>query len=135
MSEFKPTGFRLESIVARVVAPAEEKIDGAITELRLAVGHGYLKDKGTPEQKFVDTGVSYVTYIAGKGYGDALKQFGKGDLVEIVGGPQLVTRNWEKDDGTKGAVLEARFGTVVLLEAKGENPNAAAAAPAKGFAS
>lgn len=136
MSEgFKPSGFRLESIVGRVVAPAEEKFNGDQTELRIAVGHGYLKDKGTESQKFVDTGTTWVTYIAGKGYGEPLKAFGKGDLIEIAGGPQLVTRNYEKDGNpTGGAVVEARFGKIELLQAKGEATASQSTAPNKGFA-
>ena len=129
MGEFKPTGFRVDSIVARVVAPAEDKFDGNQTELRLAVGHGY-KDKETGE--FKNTGATFVTYIAGKGYGEPLKQFGQGDLIEIVNNPQLVTRNYEKD-GEKRGIIEVRFGDIVLLEAKGDKPATGGSNAAKGF--
>jgi hypothetical protein len=113
---FKPTGIRASSIVGRAAAPAEDKLDGKITELRLAIGHGY-KDKQTGEWK--DTGTTWLTYTASGDWAQALKSVGKGDLVEISDA-SVETRTFTRKDGTEGLGVQARFGNLEILEAKGE---------------
>lgn len=119
---WEPSGFKVSEYVGRVVAPAEDKLDGKVTELRIAVSHGYKnKDDGT----YVQTGTTFVTHSANADYAGPLKAVGQGDLVKVSGNPQLTTRNYDKADGTKGAAVESRFGTVELLEKKGESTGGA----------
>lgn len=112
---FEPSKI-VANIVGRVVAPAEQKFDGALTELRVAVGHRR-KDQQTGE--YVDDGTTWVTYKANGEYGKPLQAFGKGDLVKIVDG-DIRTREFERKAGGTGLQVDVRFGTIELLEAKGE---------------
>lgn len=121
---WEPSGFKVSEYVGRVVAPAEDKLDGKVTELRIAVGHGYAAKDGSG---FKETGVTYVTHSANADYAGPLKAVGQGDLVKVSGNPQLTTRNYDKTDGTKGAAVESRFGTVELLEKKGEGKSGSSA--------
>lgn len=122
MSDFVPSGIR-GRIVGNVVAPAEEKFEGRVVELRIAVGHGY-RDKATNEWK--DTGTTWVTYSASGEWGEALKAFGKGDRVQIED-TAIETKTYQKRDGTEGLAVNARFGTIELLEAKQEKVGAESA--------
>lgn len=110
---FKPSGIK-GSIVGRVVAAPEDKFDGKITELRIAVDHGY-KDKQSGEWK--ETGTTWLTYTASGEYGKALYEFQKGDLIE-VSDAAIDTRTYTKRDGGEGLQITARFGTLELLERK-----------------
>lgn len=113
---WKPSRITPQGIVGRVVAPAEEKFNGKVTELRIAVGHQY-KDRETGEYK--DSGTTWLTYAAGGEYADNLKVFGKGDLVEITGDWSLESRQYDKDGETR-QVQTVRWGSIELLERKGE---------------
>lgn len=114
---WKPSRISPQGIVGRVVAPAEDKFDGKVTELRIAVGHQY-KDKSTQEYK--DSGTTWLTYSAAGEYADSLREFGKGDLVEISGDWSLETRQFPKQDGSTGEAVGVRWGNIALLERKGE---------------
>src|SRR4051812_13009276 len=103
---FKPSGIRASSIVGRVVAPAEDKFDGKVTELRIAISHGY-KDKQTEEWK--ETGTTWLTYSATGEWAEPLREFGKGDLVEITDAA-VETRTYDRKDNTQGVQVTARFG-------------------------
>lgn len=118
---FKPSGIRASSIVGRVVAPAEDKFDGKFTELRLAIGHGHKKD-GT----WTETSTTWLTYTASGDYAAPLREFGKGDLVEITDAA-VETRTYEKKTGGEGLQVTARFGNIELLESKREPVGAEAA--------
>ena len=119
---FKPSGIRASSIVGRVVAPAEDKLDGKITELRLAIGHGYKKDG-----EWTETSTTWLTYVASGDWAAPLRSFGKGDLVEITDAA-VETRTFDKKDGSQGIGVTARFGSIDLLEAKGEREKVGAEA-------
>lgn len=114
MTGFKPSGIRASSIVGRVVAPAEDKFDGKFTELRLAIAHGYKAADGWKE-----TGTTWLTYAASGEWADALREFGKGDLVEITDA-SIETKTYERKAGGEGLQVTARFGTIELLESKRE---------------
>lgn len=113
MAGFEPSGISHATIVGRVVAPAEQKFNGDVTELRLAIGHGYKKD-----DVWTPTGTTFLTYVTNKDYSAPSLSVGQGDLVKIVDSA-VSTRNYDKADGTKGSQVEARFGTLELLEKKG----------------
>ena len=113
---FKPSGITHATIVGRVVAPAEDKLNGAVTELRVAVGHGFSSKDGGP---YRETGTTWLTYSASGDYANPLRAFGKGDLIEIVDAA-LSSREYETRDGEKRTTVEARYGTATLLERKGE---------------
>lgn len=113
---FKASGIRASSIVGRVVAPAEDKFDGRVTELRIAISHGY-KDKTTEEWK--ETGTTWLTYSATGEWAEPLREFGKGDLVEISDAA-LETRAFDRRDGSHDVGVTARFGSIELLESKRE---------------
>lgn len=121
MADFIPPK-AVVTIVGNVVAPAEEKFDGNLTELRVAVNKRK-KDRDTGE--WVDNGTDWYTYKASGEYGAPLKQFGKGDQIRIKEGV-LETREYAKKDGNSGLALDVRFGEVELLESKAaasaENP-------------
>lgn len=107
------------TIVGRVVAPAEDKFDGKLTELRVAVGHRRKDQSG----EYVDDGTTWITYKANGEWGAPLKAFGKGDLIKITDAA-LQTREFERKAGGTGLQIDARFGQVELLEAKGERDSA-----------
>ena len=111
---FKPSKIQVSSLVGRAVAGAEEKFDGQLVELRIAVGHRKPDGNGGYE----DAGTTWLTYKASGEYAAPLKTVGKGDLVEVTDAV-LESREWESN-GEKRSALEARFGTLTILERKGE---------------
>lgn len=117
MGTFKPTRISPQGVVGRVVAPAEDKFDGKLTEIRLAIGHGY-KDKQSGEWK--DTGTTWLTYAASGDYAAPLKAAGKGDLVEITGDWSLETREYPKKDGTTGLGVTVKFGDFAVIDSKSD---------------
>ncbi len=121
---WKPSKISPAGIVGRVVAPAESKFDGKVTELRIAVGHSY-KDRETGEYK--DSGTTWLTYSAAGSYADALTDFGKGDLVEITGDWSLETRQYTTREGEERNATTVRWGEIALLERRGEGRDAVAA--------
>lgn len=118
---FKPSKIQASSIVGRAVAAPEEKFDGELVELRIAVGHR--KKSG---DEYVDNGTTWLTYKANGEYATPLKAVGKGDLVEITDAV-IESREYQKDGETRSA-LEARFGSLEILERKGEGQKPAATA-------
>lgn len=121
MGNWKPSRISPDGIVARVVAPAEDKFDGKVTELRLVVGHQY-KDRNTGEYK--DSGQTWLTYSAAGEYADNLRSFGKGDLVEITGSWSLETRQYTDKNAVQQNAVGVRWGNIELLERKGEGRQA-----------
>lgn len=118
---FKPSKIQASSIVGRAAADPEEKFDGQLVELRIAVGHR--KKDG---DEYVDNGTTWLTYKANGEYATPLKAVGKGDLVEITDAV-IESREYQKNGETRSA-LEARFGSLEILERKGEGQKPAAAA-------
>lgn len=117
---FKPSRIQVASLVGRAVAGAEEKFDGQLVELRVAVGHRKPDGNGGYE----DAGTTWLTYKASGEYAAPLKAVGKGDLVEIT---EAVLESREyTSNGEKRSSLEARFGTLTILERKGERDGGAA---------
>ena len=127
---WKPSKISPAGIVGRVVAPAESKFDGKVTEVRLAVGHSY-KDRETGEYK--DSGTTWLTYAAAGEYAQVLTEFGKGDLVEITGDWSLETRQYTTRDGDERSAVTVRWGQIDLLERKGEGREAVAAVAQDGW--
>lgn len=96
----------------RVVAdPEEKRFDngGSIVELPIYVNHS--RKNG---EEWVDAGTSKIKYVASGEYGDKLKQFVKGNIVKVTDAATQA-REFERQDGTKGLSIEARFGTIELL--------------------
>lgn len=112
---FKPSGISPKGIVGRVVADAEEKFNGSVTEIRLAIDHGY-KDKTSGEWR--KTSTTWLTYSAAGAYAGPLSVASKGDLVEISGDWALETREYDRKDGTKGLQVTARYGDFEVIEFK-----------------
>jgi hypothetical protein len=125
---FKPSKIQVSSLVGRAVAGAEEKFDGGLAELRIAVGHRKPDGNGGYE----DAGTTWLTYKASGEYTAPLLAVGKGDLVEITDAV-LESREWESN-GEKRSALEARFGTLTVLERKGERDGGATGAASVGAA-
>jgi hypothetical protein len=104
---FEPPRIRAE-IIGTVVADAEEKFNGTLHELRIAVNQSK-KDKDTGE--WVDNGATYVTYAGSGEYGEALKAFHKGAQVKITDA-KVETRTYPRKDGSEGIQITARFGEI-----------------------
>lgn len=119
MADFIPPKITA-TIVANVVAPAEEKFDGNLVELRLAVGS---RRKNRDSGEYEDGPTTWVTYKANGEFGTPLKAFGKGDRIRITDA-NLEAREYAKKDGSTGLALDARFGEVELLESKAEKASA-----------
>lgn len=116
MSDFIPSGIGSKfGVVGNVVAPAEDKFDGALTELRIAVGHGYKKDGG-----WVDTSTTYLTYQATGDYALPLKEAEKGDRVAITGNWSLETKPFTRNDGSEGLGITVKFGDFAILDRKAD---------------
>ena len=111
---FKPSKIQISSLVGRAVDAATEKFDGQLVELRIAVGHRKPDGNGGYE----DAGTTWLTYKANGEYAAPLKSVGKGDLIEITDAV-LESREYTSN-GEKRSSLEARFGTLTILERKGE---------------
>lgn len=99
---------------ARIVAEPELAYTPnghAVCKIRVAVNHSR-KDKATDQWQ--DTGTTWISIsIFGKNAEPAAAHLAKGDAVHING--QLVTREYEKKDGTKGSSLELEYATVSKL--------------------
>lgn len=109
----------------RVVADPEVKTfdnGGSNVSLPIYVNHRRKDQSG----EWADAGTSRITYIASGEYGEALKQFKKGNIVQVTDAATQA-REFERKDGTKGLAIEARFGTIELINEGG----AAQEAPAK----
>lgn len=83
-----------------------------LSQVRVAIGQGY-KDKNTNEWK--DTGTLWVTVT---GRTDDIGHVRKGDKVRLDDA-RLEAREFERKDGSIGQAFETRFGTLTVLESKG----------------
>lgn len=114
------TGIHIDNIVG--VAGGEKTVrhfenGGGQAELSVAVSHGY-KNKQTNE--WVDTGTSWIRVKATADYAaDNWPEVGKGDKVRLNGG-RLETREFERNDGTKGQSFELVYAEVQVLVAKNQ---------------
>lgn len=89
---------------------------GSQAELSIAVGQGYKKDGS-----WVDTGTTWYTLVAAADYAaDKWPVVSKGDKVRLDEG-RLETREFERKDGSKGQAFTIRFGTLSVVESKGDN--------------
>jgi single-stranded DNA-binding protein len=110
-------------VVGNAAGPATVKSfnnGGSQAELSVAVGKGY-KDK---DDKWVDTGTDWYTYIASEKYADDnWPDVGKGDKVRIDEG-RLDLRPYVTKNGEAAVDAQVRFGTLVIVEkAKGKSGN------------
>lgn len=119
MSEgFVPSGIGVKfGVVGNVVAPAEDKFDGKLTELRIAVGHGY-KDK--QDGTWHDTSTTYLTYQASGEYAAPLHEAEKGDRVQISGNWSLETKPFSRKDGTEGLGITVSYGDFAIIDRKAD---------------
>lgn len=122
MADFKPSGIRA-TIVGNISSGPEDKFNGSLTEVSVAVDHGYKKDG-----QWTKTGTTFVTYGASGDWAGPLHALAVGDRVELED-VALETRVYEKADGTKERAVSARFGTVTVLERKADRATSTAAAP------
>lgn len=112
MSDFIPSGIGSKfGVVGNVVAPAEDKFDGKLTELRIAVGHGYKKDGA-----WVDTSTTFLTYQASGEYAEPLKAAEKGDRVAITGNWSLETKPFKRNDGSEGLGITVSYGDFAIID-------------------
>lgn len=93
----------------------------AVCKLRVAVNHSK-KDKQSGQ--WSDIGTTWLNVSAiGKHAEPWAAHFVKGDAVQVSG--QLVTREYEKRDGTKGVSLDLEYATVSKLppmQPRGDSP-------------
>ena len=125
MSEINPKNFTgtTVTVVGRAGGPAEVKQigSGSQTQLSIAVSKGY-KNKVTDE--WVDTGTDWYTLTAQPEYAaENWPDVESGDKVR-VDDSRLELKGYLKKDGTAGVDATLRFGTLVILEKKGENSEA-----------
>lgn len=129
MTDFKPS--RATVNVVGTVGRVEQKFDGQLTEVSIAVNKGY-KDKNT--QQWVDTGTDWYTFIT---RGDwqanvAALNLQGGDRVEVTDA-KLEHREYEKRDGSPGIACELNFGEIVVLERKADRQQASGGSEGGGF--
>lgn len=95
---------------ARVIGSPELKFTPsgtAVCDLRVAVNHS----KKTPSGEWQDIGTTWITVsLFGKDAEIAASEINDKDLVMITG--DLITEDWQKQDGTKGSSLKLRYATV-----------------------
>lgn len=84
-----------------------------ILELSIPINEGYKKDG-----EFIQTGTTWYTYSAAGEYAANLSTVNKDDKIRIDDAKQEVRKYTTKDGVTKLGI-ELRFGTLVVLEAKG----------------
>lgn len=133
MADFKPSGIRA-NIVGNVGRAAEDKFDGKLTEVSIAVDHGYKKDG-----EWVKSGTTWVTYAASGDWAAPLRELAVGDRVELED-VAVETRTYDKADGSSGMQVTARFGTITILDRKADRDGGSSASAeatwddnAKGF--
>lgn len=122
MSDVNPKNFdgTTVTLVGRAGGPAEVKEfkNGSQAQLNIAVGKGY-KNKQTDE--WVDTGTDWYTLTATADYAaDNWPNVETGDKVR-VDDARLELKGYEKKDGTPGVDATLRFGTLVIVDKKGES--------------
>lgn len=90
-------------VEARVVAPVEirrTKNGHEVGEMRAVLNHSR-KDK---DGKYQEDGATFFNIIAWKEKAIELKEFAKGEVIEVKGA--IKSREYQRKDGTKGSALE-----------------------------
>lgn len=108
-------------IVGRAGGPVEVKefAKGSQAQLSIAVGTGYMKGKGTPDQEWVDTGTNWYTLTAQADYAaQNWPDVQAGDKVRVDEG-RLELKGYVRNNGEAGVDATIRFGTLVIVERKG----------------
>lgn len=106
------------------VGRSESKFDGKLTETTVAVSKGY-KDKTTDQ--WVDQGTDWYTFITRGDWQSSVADIGPGDRGKIEDA-KLEHREYQKNDGSTGIAYELNFGTITVLEKKGERQTASSGA-------
>lgn len=127
MSETNPKNYQGATVTIVGYAAGEAKPPAydkegtkGILQLSIPINEGYKKDG-----EFVQTGTTWYAYSAAGEYAETLKTVRKGDKVRIDDAKQEV-REYTSKDGESKLGIELRFGTLVILEAKGAaEPSAA----------
>lgn len=126
MSEINSKNYDGSSVVVvgRAGGPVEIKSfdkGGSQAQLSIAVGKGYKKDG-----EWVDTGTDWYTLTATADWANQnWPNVGKGDKVR-VDDARLEFKPYLKRDGEAGVEATLRYGSLVIVEAKGERAAAAA---------
>jgi len=93
---------------------------GSQAQLSVAVGLGY-KSRETGE--WVDTGTNWYTLVASPDYAEEnWPRIGKGDKVRIDDA-RLEAKAYNTKEGEARIDLQLRFGTLTVVESKGERSN------------
>lgn len=120
MSDINPNNYDGASatIVGRAGGPFEIREfnnGGSQAQLSIAVGKGYKKDG-----EWVDTGTDWYTLTATPEYAEAnWPTVGKGDKVR-VDDARLELKAFQRNNGEIGVDASLRYGTLVVVEAKGD---------------
>lgn len=121
------------TVVGRAGGPVNVKefaSGSSIAELSIAVGQGYKKG-----EEWVDTGTTWYTLTATADYAaDNWPVIGKGDKVRVDNARQE-TREYERKQGGAGLQITLKFGTLSVIQAKGEGTPVAAGAATSDFGS
>lgn len=123
MNNINPNNFSgaTVTIVGNAAGPYEVKEfsnGGSQAQLSIGVGKGY-KDKSTGEWK--DTGTDWYTLTAQTDYAAAnWPNVEKGDKVR-VDESRLELKGYPKNDGTVGVEALLKYGTLVIIEKKGNS--------------
>ncbi len=120
MTKINPNNYDGATVTVVGRAGGEVKVKefasgGSVAELSIAVSLGYKKDG-----EWVDTGTDWYTLSSAPDYAaDNWPKVGQGDKVR-VDEARLETREYERKDGTSGRALTLRYGTLSIVERKGE---------------
>ena len=118
-------------VVGRAGGPVEIKTfdkGGSQAQLSIAVGKGYKKG-----DEWVDTGTDWYTLTATADWANQnWPNVGKGDKVR-VDDARLEFKPYAKRDGDPGVEATLRYGSLVIVEAKGERSSAGAASAVAPF--
>lgn len=122
MSDINPKNYNGASvvIVGKAGGPAEVKTfpnGGSSTQLSIAVSKGY---KNNSTQEWVDQGTDWYTLSATEDYAaQNWPDVGAGDTVR-VDDARLEFRAYTKNNGDPGVEAGLRYGTLVVIERKGD---------------
>lgn len=99
-------------VAANPRPPAYDRQDErGIREIPIPINHGYRNNDGD----WVDTSTTWVNYVAAGTGVELIENIRKGDKVKIEGA-RVETRQYEDKDGNARIGVDARFGTVTVLE-------------------
>lgn len=122
---FEPSKIAPSGIVGTAVADAGpqkfgQKVNEKVTEVRIVVDHGYMKDQGDGTKVWTKTSTTFISHTSVGDYAAIPKQVRKGDLVKIGGDWSLETRTYQKQDGSEGMGVSVRYGDFEILESAAE---------------